>query len=100
MNREHCFYIPFLRDWYKVTKKYEKRIQTSVDNAVNDRKIAFFSYILLLETYFFKIPKDLITLAFYLFIFLPWQILKKHTYPSANTSAFADCRGDFRTLHW
>ena len=67
MNREHCFYIPFLRNWYKVTKKYEKRIQTSVDNAVNDRKIAFFSYILLLETYFLKIPKDLITLAFYLF---------------------------------
>ena len=25
-----------LRNWYKRTKKYEKRIQTSVDNTVND----------------------------------------------------------------
>ena len=33
---EYCFYGPFLRNWYKRTKKYEKKIQTSEDNTVYD----------------------------------------------------------------
>ena len=66
--------------------KYEMRTQTSVDNTVNDLryeikfencvkdknnfsikwKIAFLSWAkIFLETYFFKIPKNLITSAFF-----------------------------------
>ena len=47
-------------------------------------------YILFLETYFFKISKNLIGLAF----FFAEADTKKHRY----ASAFADCRGEFRTL--
>ena len=76
---------------------YEKRIQTSVDNTVNDLRYEikfenclndkndFFiqqniSFLFLKNTYFisggvfFKIPKNLIASA----LFLPRQILKKH----------------------
>ena len=100
----HCVYVPFLRDWYKRTKKYEMRTQTSVDNTVNDlhyeikfencvkdknnfikQNIAFLSWTkiyFILEDIFFEIPWNLITSAF----FLPRQILKNIRYPSAKVS--------------
>ena len=51
-------------------------------------------YFSLLENKFFKIPKNLIALAF----FFSEVDTKKHRYASAKPSAFADCRGSFRTL--
>ena len=85
----------FLETDIREQKKYEMKAHTSVDNTVNDllyeikfencvkgknnlfikRNIAFFRTIFFLfsETYFFKIPKKLITSAFF---FLPRQILK------------------------
>ena len=71
------------------------RTQTSVDNTVNDLryKIKFENYVkeknnfiikrnnvLFLETYFFKIPKNLITSAF----FFAEPDTKKHGYASAK----------------
>ena len=75
----------FLETDIREQKRYEKRIQTSVDNTVNDlhyeikfencvkdknnlfikRKLFFFKqkYILFLQTYFCKIPKNLIAEA-------------------------------------
>ena len=35
-NCQNCFYVPFLKGWYKRAKKYEMRTQTFLDNAVND----------------------------------------------------------------
>ena len=90
------------------------RTQTSVDNAVNDlcyeielencvkdkteffikRSIAllFWTKILSWETYFFKIPKNLITVAFlYFFLsFLSRKILKNTNMPWQKT----------QMLHW
>ena len=60
----------FLESDTRKQKKYEIRRQTSVDNTVINLRI--FS-----EAYFFKIPKDLITSAF----FLPRQILKNIDMP-------------------
>ena len=82
----HCFYVPFLRDWYKRTEKYEMRTETSMDNTVNDMRYeikfensvkdknnffikqstAFLSWTkiyFIVEIYFFKIPKNLIILV-------------------------------------
>ena len=104
----------FLENDIRERQKYEKRIQTFVDNIVNDfryeikfensvrdknkfcikRKIFFFKqkYIFLcLETYFFKISKNLTASAF----FFAKADTKKHRYASAKASAFADCRGEF-----
>ena len=79
----------FLEIDIKEQKKYEMRTETSVDNTVNDlhyeikfencvkdknnffikRNIAFLSwtkiYPILGDTFFFKIPKNLITSAFF-----------------------------------
>ena len=60
----------FLESDTRKQRKYEMRRQTSVDNTVNNLRI--FS-----EAYIFKIPKDLITSAF----FLPRQILKNIDMP-------------------
>ena len=93
-------------------KKYEKRMQTSVDNTVNDlcyeikfenrvkvknnffikRNIAFLfqtKYILFLERYLLKIPKNLIASVF-LFFVLVRLILKNTDLP----------RQKVRMLHW
>ena len=97
----------FLETDIREQKKYEKRIQTSVDKTVNDlrdeikfesrvkdKKISealllFFrqKYILFLETYFFKVSKNLIASAFF---FLPRQILKNTYMPWQKP----------RILHW
>ena len=90
------FMFRFLETDTSEQKKYEKRIQISVGNTVNDlrHEIKFTNRVkdkndffllskalLFLETYFFKIPKNLIALAFiYLFI-LPRQILKNVDMP-------------------
>ena len=69
----------FLETDIREQKKYKIRTQTSVDNTVNDlrkEKITFLlgktflfflkqKYILFLETYFLKIPKNLITSSFF-----------------------------------
>ena len=83
----------FLKTDIRGQKKYEKRMHTSVDNTanglryeimfqnrVNKKKTFLLSkillsflkqkYILFMETYFFKIPRDLIAPAFFFFFFL------------------------------
>ena len=95
----------FLETDIREQEKYETRIETSVDNKVNDLRyeinfqnrvkdkksfllsetLLFFfkqKYILFLETFIFKIPGNLIASAF----FLSRQILKKHRYASAKAS--------------
>ena len=82
----------FLKTDIRGQKKYEKRMHTSVDNTanglryeimfqnrVNKKKTFLLSkillsflkqkYILFMETYFFKIPRDLIAPAFFFFFF-------------------------------
>ena len=98
----------FLETDIREQKKYEKRIQTSVDNTVNDLRYEikfencvkdknnffvkkhFFSFlnknIFIFGDMFFKIPKNLITSAF----FLPRQILKNIDMPRQKP----------RMLHW
>ena len=95
----------FLETDIREQKTYEMRIQTSLDNTVDDlhyeikvencvkdksnffimRNIFFFEqkYNLFSETYFFKIPKNLITSAF----FLPSQILKNKDMPRQKPHA-------------
>ena len=94
-----------IRDW----KKYEKTIQTSVDNRVNDlhfeikfencgkEKNSFFikrniAFLFLNKNIFyswrhifFKIPKNLIFPAFFHFLFFADPDTKKHGYASAKT---------------
>ena len=104
--------FPFLETDVREQKSYEKRIQTSVDKTVNDlryeikfenhvkdknnffikRNISFFKqkYISYLETYFCRVPENLIALVF----FLLRQVLKNR-YASAKASAFVDCRSEF-----
>ena len=70
----------FLETDIREQRKYEIRTQTSVDNAVSNRyeikfencvkhkTLLFFleqKYVLFSETYYFKIPKNLITSAFF-----------------------------------
>ena len=105
--------------WYKRTKKYETRIQTSVDNTVNDlpceikfgnclngKKITFLfsetllfffkqKYILFLETYLFKITKNLIASAF----FLPRQILKNMPRRISNAAQIKPQNSQSLLLH-
>ena len=88
--------FPFLETDTREPKKYKMKTQVSVDNTVNDlryeicvkdknnffikRSIAFLSFfiaLLFLETYLFKILKNLITSAF----FLRRQILKNIDMP-------------------
>ena len=59
--------------------------KTKITFLLSETLLLFFKqkYNLFLETYFFKIPKNLIALAFF---FLARQILKKHKYPSAKDS--------------
>ena len=87
----------FLETDIKEQKKYEKRMQTSVDNTVNDllyeimfenirdvRNIAFFfqtKIYFILGDIFFKVPKNLI-----LGIFFAEVDTKKHRYAPAKTS--------------
>ena len=87
MNREKLTLS--LYSFLRQQRKYEMRTQTSMNNTVNDlhyeikfensvkdknnffirRNIAFFfleqKYILFSETYFFKIPKNIITSALF-----------------------------------
>ena len=95
----------FLETDIREQKKYEMRTQTSVDNTVNDLryeikfencvkdknnffikwKTAFFSWkkkILFSDTHFLKIPKNLVTSAF----FFAEADTKKHRYASAKAS--------------
>ena len=95
----------FLETDIREQKKYEKRIQTSVDNTVNDlryeinfkivlkTKIAFLLtktllfifkqyYILFMETHFCKIPRNLISSA----IFFGEADTKKHRYALGKSS--------------
>ena len=56
-----------------------------------------------METYFFKIPKKLLTSAFFFFLFFIFFAeadTKRHRYASAKASEFADRRGEFQLLHW
>ena len=60
----------FLETDLREQQNYEKRIQTSVDNKVNDlrHEIKFekhLSFFPLLEKYFFKIPKNSIVSAYF-----------------------------------
>ena len=87
----------FLETDIKEQKKYEKRMQTSVDNTVNDllyeimfenirdvRNIAFFfqtKIYFILGDIFFEVPKNLI-----LGIFFAEADTKKHRYAPAKTS--------------
>ena len=87
----------FLEIDTKEQKKYEKKIQTSVDNTVNDlryeimfenirdvRNIAFFfqtKIYFILGDIFFEVPKNLI-----LGIFFAEADTKKHRYTPAKTS--------------
>ena len=110
----------FLETDTREQQKYEKRIQSSVDNTVNDlnheikfqrrvkTKITFLlsktfissfkqKKILILEKYFFKIPKNSIASVF--FIFFTEVDAKKYGFVSAKALAFADCWGEFWTLH-
>ena len=93
----------FLETEIREQKKYEKRIQTSVDKTVNDlrdeikfesrvkdKKISeallfFFrqKYILFSETYFFKVSKNLIASAFF---FFAEADTKKYIYALAKAS--------------
>ena len=91
----------FLETDIKEQKKYEKRMQTSVDNTVNDllyeimfenirdvRNIAFFfqtKIYFILGDIFFKVPKNLI-----LGIFLLRQILNNKDMPRQKP----------QMLHW
>ena len=102
----------FLETDTREQQKYEKRIQSCVDNTVNDlnheikfqrrvkTKITFLlnkTFIssfkqkknLILEKYFFKIPKNSIASIF--FIFFAEADTKKYGSVSAKALAFADC---------
>ena len=88
----------FLETEIREQQKYEKRIQTSVDNTADDplheikfayhvknfKKLLFIkediSLFLFLEKNFFKIPKNSVASAF----FLPTQILKNIEMPRQN----------------
>ena len=85
-----CFLETDIRE-----QKCEKRIQTTMDNTVNDLNyqyiLLFFlkqKYILFLEIYIFKIPKSLIASAlFFVFLFFFAEPdTKKHRYASAKAS--------------
>ena len=96
----------FLETDIREQKKYEMRTQTSVDNTVNDLRyeikfenrvkdknnlfikwntaflfLFFFQYLLFLETYYFKILKNLIASAFF-----SEADTKKRRYTSAKVS--------------
>ena len=89
----------FLETYIKEQKEYEMKIQTSVNNTVNDlhyeikfencvkdkniifimQNVAILFWIkiyFILRTYFFKIPKYFLTTSAF-FFFLPRQIVKK-----------------------
>ena len=108
----------FLETDVREQQKYEKRIQTIVDNTVNDlvvkwslkivwktkitfllreRILYFFDkkYFLFLETYFFKIPKNLIASAF----FLVRQILENIDMPQQKSWYLLTAKANFECLH-
>ena len=89
--------------------RYEIKSENCVKDKNNffiNQNIAFLfkqKHVLYMETYFFKIPKKLLTSAFFFFLFFIFFAeadTKRHRYASAKASEFADRRGEFQLLHW